>query len=93
MFCSCAKALLGCVARLRCGYNYNTGAPESASIYDALGIFVLSNMIMSHLPPPPYSETPVNPDRRPLPEGWIQQYDSRYVRSLDFNTLAHSTQP
>lgn len=27
--------------------------------------------------PPPYG-TPENPDRRPLPDGWTQQYDPNY---------------
>lgn len=31
--------------------------------------------------PPPYSSNgpPINPDRRPLPPGWIEQWDARYV--------------
>jgi hypothetical protein len=28
---------------------------------------------------PPVPGDPENPDKRPLPHGWIQQYDSRYV--------------
>jgi hypothetical protein len=35
---------------------------------------------MSQPPPPSYE--PQNPDRRPLPEGWIAQFDSKSVCSL-----------
>ncbi|KAF8239482.1 hypothetical protein L208DRAFT_1385923 [Tricholoma matsutake] len=33
---------------------------------------------MSYQPPPYGSVIPINPDTRPLPEGWIQQYDQNY---------------
>ncbi|KII95984.1 hypothetical protein PLICRDRAFT_170573 [Plicaturopsis crispa FD-325 SS-3] len=35
--------------------------------------------------PPPYGQ-PVNPDSRPLPPGWIQQYDSNYKAWFYVNT-------
>ncbi|KAK7696537.1 hypothetical protein QCA50_001195 [Cerrena zonata] len=37
--------------------------------------------------PPPYDTgTPTNPDRRPLPPGWIEQYDKNYKAWFYVNT-------
>ncbi|PIL36626.1 hypothetical protein GSI_00315 [Ganoderma sinense ZZ0214-1] len=36
--------------------------------------------------PPPYGP-PSNPDRRPLPQGWIEKYDERYQAWFYVNTL------
>jgi hypothetical protein len=30
------------------------------------------------------NQTSLNPDRRPLPDGWVQEYDSAYVTSFCF---------
>lgn len=38
-------------------------------------------------PPQSYGapSPPSNPDKRPLPEGWITQFDSKYVSELNRN--------
>ena len=41
---------------------------------------------MSHAPPGYGPPAPVNPDSRPLPEGWTQQYDSKYVLFVDIQS-------
>ncbi|KAF8233131.1 hypothetical protein L208DRAFT_905076 [Tricholoma matsutake] len=43
---------------------------------------------MSHLPPPYGIQTPINPERRPLPEGWISQFDNNYKAWFYVNTRA-----
>jgi len=39
----------------------------------------ISSLASTMSAPPSYGSQPVNPDSRPLPEGWIQQYDPKYV--------------
>ena len=38
---------------------------------------------MSSAPPPYVSEA--NPDTRPLPQGWITQFDSKYVNLISIH--------
>jgi len=40
---------------------------------------------MSHIPPA--YETPSNPDNRPLPQGWVQQYDDEHKTWFYVNTF------
>lgn len=50
--------------------------------------FILSQSLPMSTPTPAYgAPPPSNPDTRPLPDGWITQFDNKYVLQSGFHDL------